>query len=96
MLFLSNFIHNSLNSKGEMIGNVSTFQKTSDWENPLQEVLYDSCLIFQVSSFFLSFISLLKTTREAEVVTVLPRFWFERDELQHNNSDIRNVSSHRS
>ena len=48
----------------------------------VQKVLYDSCLIFQVSSFFFSFISLLKTTREAEVVTILPRFWFERDELQ--------------
>ena len=48
----------------------------------VQEVLYDSCLTFQISSFFSPFISLLKTTREAEVVTELPRFWFERDELQ--------------
>ena len=63
---------------------VSSFQKRVNRKIlGVQEVLYDSCLTFQISSFFYPpFISLLKTTREAEVVTELPRFWFERDELQ--------------
>ena len=63
---------------------VSSFQKTSEWENPWCTRGF-VWLLFDLSNFeffFPPFISLLKTTREAEVVTELPRFWFERDELQ--------------
>ena len=63
--------------------------------NGVQEILYDSCLTFQISSFFFPFISLLKTTREAEVVTVLPRFWFERDELQCTQQTVTYETSAR-
>ena len=65
---------------------VSSFQKMSEWENPWCTRGF-VWLLFDLSNFeffFPPFISLLKTTREAEVVTVLPRFRFERDELQHN------------
>ena len=61
----------------------------------VQQVLYDSCLNFQISSLFPPFISLLKTTREAEVVTILPRFWFERDELQCAQQTVTNETSAR-
>ena len=83
-IFFNSEVSNCRHNLHDRKYTVSSFQKRVNGKIlGVQEVLYDSCLNFQISSFFFPpFISLLKTTREAEVVTVLPRFWFERDELQ--------------